>query len=157
MRGTVERNTMRYYLAIESYMAALGQAPDKQPMSRLQYWFDATEGYSRQLHEVDRNAYLSMKKDGYQRQKTLPAPNWPTSTRLVTVKAILLAAADDCPVLGWGILVPAAVARGHRAVAVRLMEEDGLVKDCLESEEPVLVRAHWQTLNSPKKALKKQS
>jgi hypothetical protein len=53
----------------------LGQAPDKQPMSRLQYWFDATEGYSRQLHEVDRNAYLSMKKDGYQRQKTLPAPN----------------------------------------------------------------------------------
>jgi hypothetical protein len=75
MRGTVERNTMRYYLAIEAYLAVLGQAPEKQPMARLKYWFDATEGYSRQLHEVDRNAYLSMKKDEYQRQKTLPAPN----------------------------------------------------------------------------------
>jgi hypothetical protein len=65
---------MRYYLAIEAYLAALGQTPEQQPSARLQYWFDATEGYSRQLHEVDRKAYLSMKKDEYQRQQTLPAP-----------------------------------------------------------------------------------
>lgn len=75
MRGTVERNTMRYYLAIEAYLAALGQAPEQQPTARLQHWFDATEGYSRQLHEVDRKAYLSMKKDEYQRQQTLSAPS----------------------------------------------------------------------------------
>ena len=75
MRGTVERNTMRYYLAIEAYLAALGHAPEQQATARLQYWFDATEGYSRQLHEVDRNAYLSMKKEEYQRQQNLPAPN----------------------------------------------------------------------------------
>lgn len=75
MRGTVERNTMRYYLAIEAYLATLGQAPDQQAAARLQYWFDATEGYSLQLHEVDRNAYLSMKKAEYQRQQNLPAPN----------------------------------------------------------------------------------
>lgn len=74
MRGTVERNTMRYYLAIEAYLATLAQAPEQQPSARLQYWFDATEGYSRQLREVDRKAYFSMKKDELQRQKTLPEP-----------------------------------------------------------------------------------
>lgn len=74
MRGTVERNTMRYYLAIEAYLASLGQPPEQQPSARMQYWFDATEGYSRQLHEVDRKDYLSMKKEEYQRQQTLPAP-----------------------------------------------------------------------------------
>jgi hypothetical protein len=74
MRGTVERNTMRYYLAIEAYLATLGQTPEQQPSARLQYWFDATEGYSQQLHEVDRKAYLNMKKDDYRRQQTLQVP-----------------------------------------------------------------------------------
>ena len=69
MRGTMERNTMRYYLAIEAYQASLSQAPAQQVDTRFQYWFDATEAYSRQLHEVDRNAYLIMKKDEYQRQQ----------------------------------------------------------------------------------------
>lgn len=74
MRGTVERNTMRYYLAIEAYLGTLGQPSEQQPSARLQYWFDATEGFSRQLREVDRKAYFSMKKDELQRQQTLPAP-----------------------------------------------------------------------------------
>jgi hypothetical protein len=69
MRGTIERNTMRYYLAIEAYQASLSQAPAQQFNMRLQYWFDATEEYSRQLHEVDRKAYLTMKKSEYQRQQ----------------------------------------------------------------------------------------
>lgn len=71
VRGTVERNTMRYYLAIEAYLAALNHPPAQQLDARLQYWFDATEEYSQQLHEVDRNAYFAMKKDEYQRQQTL--------------------------------------------------------------------------------------
>lgn len=74
MRGTVERNTMRYYLAIEAYLATLAQAPELQASARLQYWFDATEGYSRQLREVDRKAYMSMKKAELQRQQTSLAP-----------------------------------------------------------------------------------
>ncbi len=72
MRGAIERNTMRYYLAIEAYLASLNQAPAQQFTTRLQYWFDATETYPRQLHEVDRNPYLVMKKDEYQRQQTTP-------------------------------------------------------------------------------------
>lgn len=74
MRGTIERNTMRYYLAIEAYQASLSQDPAQQVDARFKYWFDATEAYSRQLHEVDRKAYLTMKKNEYQRQQTSSSP-----------------------------------------------------------------------------------
>ncbi|MES2414340.1 MAG: hypothetical protein V4614_11100 [Pseudomonadota bacterium] len=73
MRGTVERNTMRYYLAIEAYLASLGRPVDQQVGARLEHWFNATEQYARQLHEIDKPAYLAMKKNEYQRQKTSPA------------------------------------------------------------------------------------
>ncbi len=69
MRGTVERNTMRYYLAIEAYLASLGKAQPKQFNARLEHWFDATEQYPLQLHEVDKSSYLLMKKSEYQRQQ----------------------------------------------------------------------------------------
>jgi hypothetical protein len=59
VRGLVERNTMRYYLAIEDYVAAPG--PD-QLEQRLNAWFDATERWPRQLHEVDKADYLAMKR-----------------------------------------------------------------------------------------------
>ena len=68
MRGTVERNTMRYYLAMEAYLAALKQPRAEQFASSLGYWFDATEEYPLQLHEVERASYIAMKKDEYQRQ-----------------------------------------------------------------------------------------
>ena len=74
MRGTVERNTMRYYLAMEAYLASLRQAPERQLNARLRHWFDATEEYSRQLHELDLASYLAMKQDEYQRQQATPAP-----------------------------------------------------------------------------------
>lgn len=64
VRGVVERNTMRYYLAIDAYLN--GTRLDK----RLENWYDGTERYPRQLHEVDRNDYLQMKRREYQRQQT---------------------------------------------------------------------------------------
>lgn len=68
MRGVVERNTMRYYLAIDAYLDSLTAPPAQQLDRRLQAWFDATEKYPRQLHEVDRDAYLRMKHDEVGRQ-----------------------------------------------------------------------------------------
>jgi hypothetical protein len=62
MRGAVERNTMRYYLAIESYLAALARPASDQLDARLQHWFDATEQYPRQLREVNKADYMTMKK-----------------------------------------------------------------------------------------------
>ncbi len=73
IRGIIERNTMRYYLAIEAYLVALHQPPEQQPAARLRYWFDATEGYSRQLHELDKASYLTMKEAEYQRQQLPPS------------------------------------------------------------------------------------
>jgi hypothetical protein len=73
LRGAVERNAMRYYLAVESYLASLAQAPGRQFSSRIERWYDATERYSRQLHEVDRASYLAMKQHEYARQQELAA------------------------------------------------------------------------------------
>ena len=73
MRGAVERNTMRYYLAIEAYLASLKQAPANQLNTRFNHWFDATEEYSEQLREVEKSSYLAMKKDEYQRQQSAPS------------------------------------------------------------------------------------
>jgi hypothetical protein len=70
MRGVVERNTMRYYLAIDAYLSAMSAPASEQLEKRLQNWFDSTERYARQLHEVDRSSYLSMKRIEYQRQQT---------------------------------------------------------------------------------------
>lgn len=71
MRGLVERNTMRYYLAIDSFLAATSSPPQVQLEQRLQSWFSATERYPRQLHELDRAAYLEMKRAENLRQQTV--------------------------------------------------------------------------------------
>lgn len=70
-RGMVERNTMRYYLAIDSYLGALSLPQDKQLNKRLQDWYAATERYPRQLHEITRNAYLAMKREEVRRMETM--------------------------------------------------------------------------------------
>lgn len=69
VRGVVERNTMRYYLAIDAYLAALNTPRNAQFEKRLQHWYDATERYARQLHEVERDDYLEMKRREYQREQ----------------------------------------------------------------------------------------
>lgn len=71
VRGMVERNTMRYYLAIDSYLGALSMSPDKQINKRLQDWYAATERYPRQLREISRNDYLSMKREEIRRMETM--------------------------------------------------------------------------------------
>lgn len=71
VRGLIERNTMRYYLAIDSFLESASAAPAAQPEKRLQSWFTAAERYPRQLHEVERGAYLEMKRAEYLRQQTV--------------------------------------------------------------------------------------
>lgn len=69
VRGVVERNTMRYYLAIDAYLAALTAPPEDQLEKRIEHCYNATDRYARQLHEVERNDYLEMKRKEYQRQQ----------------------------------------------------------------------------------------
>ncbi|RFU48200.1 hypothetical protein [Paraburkholderia sp. DHOC27] len=70
VRGLVERNTMRYYLAIDAYLGSLAVPAATRVDQRFATWFDATEQYPRQLHELDRQEYLQMKKNEYQRMQT---------------------------------------------------------------------------------------
>jgi hypothetical protein len=70
MRGVVERNTMRYYLAIESFLGSLSTPPAARMGKSLSDWFAATESYPRQLREIGRGEYLDMKRREYARQQT---------------------------------------------------------------------------------------
>ena len=54
---------------LEARRAAVGQSSARL-QQRLTTWFDATEQYPRQLHEVDRADYLQMKNNEYRRQQT---------------------------------------------------------------------------------------
>jgi len=67
VRGMVERNVMRYYLAIEAYLGALSVPPGERTDKRLRDWFAATERNATQLHEVERDEYLAMKREAMQR------------------------------------------------------------------------------------------
>ena len=71
MRGMVERNTMRYYLAIDTFLANANAPHAAQPEKRFQGWFTASERYPRQLHEIDRDEYIEMKRAEYSRQQTV--------------------------------------------------------------------------------------
>ena len=74
MRGMVERNTMRYYLAIEAFLGALSTPPQARLEKSLHDWFTAIERYPRQLHELEQTEYLDMKRKEYLRQRADARP-----------------------------------------------------------------------------------
>jgi len=67
MRGVMERNTMRYFLAIEAYLGAQGAPAGERPSRMVEDWFAAVERYPRQLHELTREEYVPMKLSEYER------------------------------------------------------------------------------------------
>jgi hypothetical protein len=67
--GLLERNTMRYYLAIDAYLAAYGMPPAEQVERRMREWYGSTERYAPQLREMEQAEYLEMKRKEIRRQK----------------------------------------------------------------------------------------
>jgi hypothetical protein len=67
--GLLERNTMRYYLAIEAYLSAYSLPASEQAERMIREWYASTERYSAQLHEMDEAAYLEMKRKELRRQQ----------------------------------------------------------------------------------------
>jgi hypothetical protein len=67
-RGVIERNTVRYHLAIEAYLSTLSTPATQQPDKRLNAWFSAVERHPLQLHELERQEYLDMKRREIRRQ-----------------------------------------------------------------------------------------
>ena len=72
MRGVIERNSMRYYLAIEAFLGSLSAPPQAQLEKRLRDWYAASERYPRQLHEIEEAEYLEMKRKEHLRQQAAP-------------------------------------------------------------------------------------
>jgi hypothetical protein len=71
VRGAIERNAMRYFLAINAHMASLSAPPPQRLDKRIEAWFDSAERYPRQLHEMDRAAYIAMKRGEADRQQAM--------------------------------------------------------------------------------------
>ena len=67
--GLLERNTMRYYLAIDAYLGAYTTPPAEQFEKRIRDWYASTERYAPQLHEMDQAEYLDMKRKEMRRQQ----------------------------------------------------------------------------------------
>ena len=72
VRGVIERNTMRYFLAVEAYLAAIAVPAPQREEQRLINWFNAVERFPRQLHELERDEYLSMKRHELAAQRSVP-------------------------------------------------------------------------------------
>jgi hypothetical protein len=68
MRGVVERNTMRYYLAIEAFLGAMDAPRGARAEKAARAWFAATERYPRQLREMSEEQYLALKRRDYSRR-----------------------------------------------------------------------------------------
>jgi hypothetical protein len=68
----LERNTMRYFLAIDTFLQFASEPSENQLDKRLRTWFAAVEQYPRQLHEMDLQTYLAMKQVEYARQQVAP-------------------------------------------------------------------------------------
>ncbi len=71
VRGIIERNAVRYYLAIQSYLDTRHIADEKQFNARINKWFDLTEKHHLQLYEMDKEDYLQYKQQEYEDQQRL--------------------------------------------------------------------------------------
>jgi len=61
-RGIVERNAVRYYFAIQAHLEGLAAPPEQRFERNLARWFELTERFPRQLHELKADEYLQAKR-----------------------------------------------------------------------------------------------
>lgn len=67
-QAALERNVVRYLLAAQIYMQTHSQTGIDGMRNRTKLWYDATEKYAEQLHEVERDDYLRDKEKEYHHQ-----------------------------------------------------------------------------------------
>ena len=71
LEGMIERNAMRFYLALQAWLDIRDRSAEVQLRARLERWFDLTDRYPRQLRELDRETYLDQKQREYANQQRL--------------------------------------------------------------------------------------
>lgn len=62
-RGSLERNVIRNYLALQAYAGITTGTFQEQTEARLRAWFALTERHAAQLHELTLDEYLHEKRD----------------------------------------------------------------------------------------------
>ncbi|MEO7106113.1 MAG: hypothetical protein ABIZ09_07060 [Rhodoferax sp.] len=62
-RGSIERNVMRNYLALQAYTSVPGGAGKATMDARLKAWFALSEQHAAQLHELTLDEYLAQKHE----------------------------------------------------------------------------------------------
>jgi hypothetical protein len=62
LEGLIERNSVRYQLAIQAYLETLDLSEDQRFERRIERWFELTERYRRQLFELEQEEYLRNKR-----------------------------------------------------------------------------------------------
>jgi hypothetical protein len=70
-RGMIERNAVRYYLAICAYLDTLPYPDNERFKQRINRWYDLTDRYRKQLFELNKADYLQCKKRERQNQIAL--------------------------------------------------------------------------------------
>jgi hypothetical protein len=70
-RGAIERNAVRYYFTIESFMDTLRYSEKKRFNMRTSEWHDLTSRYRKQLFELDKEDYLTFKTKEHENQVLL--------------------------------------------------------------------------------------
>jgi hypothetical protein len=62
LRGVIERNAVRYHLAIQAYLDTRDRREPTSFKQLLRRWYDLTNNYPDQLYEVDAASYLEDKE-----------------------------------------------------------------------------------------------
>jgi hypothetical protein len=70
-RGAIERNAVRYYFAIQSFMNTLRYPEGSRFGMRISEWYDLTNRYRKQLFELERKDYLTLKTTEHANQVLL--------------------------------------------------------------------------------------
>ena len=69
-RASLERNVMRYYLALVAHCRERSGTAEERMQARLRTWFALTERHAAQLHEYSLDDYLTEKARDLSRQAT---------------------------------------------------------------------------------------
>lgn len=70
-RGAIERNAVRYYLAIDSFIDTLPCSEDSCFKTRLSEWYDLADRYKKQLHDMGKADYIGIKEHEHKNQEFL--------------------------------------------------------------------------------------
>ena len=70
-RGAIERNAVRYYFAIQSFMDMLSYPGENRFSMSTIKWYDLTSRYRKQLFDLDKKDYLTFKTKEHKNQVIL--------------------------------------------------------------------------------------